>query len=77
MFADDTPNFVKDDHNHLIFLYWLLMWFEAISGLKINLEKSELIPIGRVEDVELLPVELGWWVDFLLPICPWVLVINL
>ena len=35
------------------------MWFEAMSGLKINLEKSELIPIERVEDVELLAVELG------------------
>lgn len=23
------------------------MWFEAILGLKINLEKSGLIPIGR------------------------------
>ena len=24
------------------------MWFEAILGLKINLEKSELISVGRV-----------------------------
>ncbi|RVW54141.1 hypothetical protein CK203_092213 [Vitis vinifera] len=25
-------------------LSWLLMWFEAISGLNINLEKSEILP---------------------------------
>jgi len=28
--------------------------FEAISGLKVNLSKSEIIPIGEVEDVERL-----------------------
>ena len=59
MFADDTLVFVKDDHNQLTFLSWLLMWFESLSGLKINLEKSELIPIGRVVGMELLAAELG------------------
>ena len=29
------------------------MWFEAISGLKINLIKSELISVGKVENLEL------------------------
>ena len=28
------------------------MWFEAISRLKINLKKSELIPIGDVPNME-------------------------
>ena len=35
------------------------MWFEALLGIKINLEKSELIPIGDVEGVEALAAELG------------------
>ena len=35
------------------------MWFEACSGLKINLEKSELISVGRVHDIEGLALELG------------------
>ena len=30
------------------------MWFEALSGLKINLEKSEIIPVGRVENIDFL-----------------------
>ena len=30
------------------------MWFEAISGLRINLDKSEILPVGRVENVEIL-----------------------
>ncbi|RVX02203.1 hypothetical protein CK203_025476 [Vitis vinifera] len=31
----------------------------AISGLKINLEKSELIPVGEVNDIEELALEMG------------------
>ena len=44
----------------MTYLCWLLMWFEALSGLKANLEKSELIPIGRVENVEELADEFGY-----------------
>ena len=35
------------------------MWFEAMSGLKINLNKSEIIPIGPVTNAEELASELG------------------
>lgn len=35
------------------------MWFEAISGLKVNLDKSDLILVGRVENVDDLACELG------------------
>ena len=28
------------------------MWFEAMSGLNVNLDKSEIIVMGRVENVE-------------------------
>ena len=34
------------------------MWFKAFSGLKINLNKSVIIPLGRVENVEVLAAEL-------------------
>ena len=43
----------------MAYLSWLLMWFEACSGLRIYLEKSELIPVGRVHDIEDLALELG------------------
>ena len=36
------------------------MWFEAISRLRANLEKSELIPVGRVENVEELAEEFSY-----------------
>lgn len=35
------------------------MWFETISSLRINLEKSKLIPIGGIANVEDLALELG------------------
>ena len=35
------------------------MWFEAFSGLKINLNKSEIIPLDRMDKVEGLASELG------------------
>ena len=29
----------------MVHLSWLFMWFEAISGLRINLNKSEIIQV--------------------------------
>ena len=36
-----------------------MAWFEATSGLRINLAKSELIPVGKVEEIEEMAVKLG------------------
>ena len=35
------------------------MWFEAMSGLKINLKKSKIIPIRPMTNAEELASELG------------------
>ena len=35
------------------------MWFKALLGLKINLGKSKIFPVGRSENVEALTAELG------------------
>ena len=51
--------FCEESHDQMTYLSWLLMWFEACSGLRINLEKSELILVGRVHDIEDLALELG------------------
>ena len=59
LFANDTLIFCKANEDQIIFLSWLLMWFEAISGLKVNLDKSELFLVGIVENVEELASELG------------------
>ena len=40
-------------------LSWILLWFEAILGLSINLEKSLIMPMGNVKDLDILAFELG------------------
>jgi hypothetical protein len=59
LFADDTLIFCKASCEHLHNLRCLLFCFEALSGLKINLSKSEIIPIGEVDDVESLARIIG------------------
>ncbi|RVW53156.1 putative ribonuclease H protein [Vitis vinifera] len=65
-FADDTIVFCEANKDHLSHLSWILFWFEAASGLKINLGKSEIIPVGEVDDIEELAVEIGCRVGSLL-----------
>ncbi|RVW16899.1 hypothetical protein CK203_088632 [Vitis vinifera] len=59
LFTDSTLVFCEESHDQLTYLSWLLMWFEACLGLRVNLEKNELIPMGRVHDIEDLALELG------------------
>ena len=46
LFSNDTLIFSDSNKEHLEALSWSFMWFEMISGLKINLDKSELILVG-------------------------------
>ena len=59
LYADDTLLFCKDNPDQLACLSWILMWFAALSGLKINLSKSEIFAIGERENIEVLTAELG------------------
>ncbi|RVX10737.1 Transposon TX1 uncharacterized 149 kDa protein [Vitis vinifera] len=59
LFADDTLVFCDASQDQMTYFSWLLMWFEAISGLRINLDKSEILPVGRVENLEVLALEVG------------------
>ncbi|RVW26396.1 Transposon TX1 uncharacterized 149 kDa protein [Vitis vinifera] len=59
LFADDTLIFYDADAVQLQYLSWTFMWFEAISGLKVNLSKSEAIPVGECPPMESLVSILG------------------
>ena len=59
LFADDALVFCKDSRDQLAYLSLILLWFEAISGLNINLDKSSIMPGGNVENLVLLANELG------------------
>ena len=59
LFVDDTLIFCDVNAKQLQYLSWTFMWFEAISGLKVNLSKSEAIPMGEGVPMETLAPVLG------------------
>jgi hypothetical protein len=59
LFADDTLILCGADPLQLRHLWGVFLWFQAISGLKINLSKSELVPVGHVPNVTDLASILG------------------
>ena len=59
LFVDDTLVFCKASKDQLIYLRWVLFWFEASSGLKINLDKSEIYKVGDVDNLDSLATVLG------------------
>jgi hypothetical protein len=59
LFADDTLMFCDAAPPQIEHLGCVLTWFEAISGLKINLGKLEMVPVGVVSNMEDLA---GIWV---------------
>ena len=54
LFADDNLIFCDANLDQILILCMVLIWFEVVSGLKRNLGKSELVPIGVVHNFELL-----------------------
>jgi hypothetical protein len=65
LFADDTFIFCGVAPDNLRYLRCVLLCFEAVSGLKINLAKFELVPIGCVPNVNALANILGCMVSSL------------
>jgi hypothetical protein len=49
LFVDDTLIFCGPNEDQLRNLRCLFLCFEAVSGLKVNLVKSEIVPIDEVE----------------------------
>ena len=59
LFADDTILFCDADVEQILPIRLLLLCFQAITGLKVNVQKSEIVPIGEVDDVHALAEILG------------------
>ena len=60
LFADDTLVFYGADASQISHLGALLVCFEAVSGLKVKLSNSTLVPIGSLDDVDQLAGHLGF-----------------
>ena len=59
LFVDDTLVFCKNSEDQLSSPCWILLWFKAFFGLRLNLEKSVIMLVGPVENVDQLALELG------------------
>jgi hypothetical protein len=59
LFADDTLVFCGANACQIRHIGALLVCFEAVSGLKVNLSKSVLVPVGSLGDVDPLAGLLG------------------
>ncbi len=51
LFANDSLIFCDTDLDQIGYLKCTLLYFEAISGLKVNVGKSEMVPIGVVTNI--------------------------
>ena len=59
LFVDGTLIFCDVNHDQLRYLSQVFIWFEVISDPKINLDKSEVIPIWKVSNAQELAQVLG------------------
>ena len=59
LFADDTILFCDADVEQVLHIRLLLLSFQPVIGLKVNVHKSEMFPIGEVVDVHALVEILG------------------
>ena len=63
LYADDTIIFCDANPEQLLYIRMVLTCFKAVTGLPMNMLKSELVPMGEVSDLSrlaaLLSVRLG------------------
>ena len=52
LFANDMILFCDADEEQILHIQMLLLCFQAVTGLKVNALKSELVPIGEVPNVQ-------------------------
>ena len=51
LFEDDTILFYDANTEQILYIWMLLTCFEAVSRLRVNLGKGEMVPVGDVENV--------------------------
>ena len=54
LFANDTNLFCDASREQLLYIRMVLIFFEAITGLKVNVSKSEIVPVGDVGNLNAL-----------------------
>ena len=54
LFVDDTIIFCDNNCEQIVNLRGILIWFEAMAGLRVNLSKSSILPARQVDNIQLL-----------------------
>jgi hypothetical protein len=54
LYADDTILFCEAHPEQILYIRMVLTCFEAVTGLKVNMTKSEMVPVGEVAGVDAL-----------------------
>ena len=54
LYADDTILFCDADPDQLLYVRIVLTCFEAVTGLQVNMAKSEMVPVGEVQNISKL-----------------------
>jgi hypothetical protein len=49
-YVDDTVLFLQHNLKNAYHLKWLMLYFEQLSGMKINYNKSDMIPVNLDEE---------------------------
>ena len=66
LFRSDMILFCNADEEQILHIWMLLLCFQAVTGLKVNALKSEMVPIGEVPNVHVLVEILGYRIGSLL-----------
>ena len=59
LFADDTILFCDATREQLLYIRMVMIFFEAITDLKVNIGKSEIVPLGLVGSLNTMASVLG------------------
>ena len=54
LFADDSMLFCDADPQQLMYIRLVLTFFEAVTGLRENMNKSEMVSVGDVPNLSVL-----------------------
>ena len=54
LFADDTILFCDAYREQILSIRLALTCFQAFTGLKVNVGKSEIVPVGEVRNIQFL-----------------------
>ena len=65
LFADNTILFCDANEEQILHVRMLLLCFQAVTGLRVNALKSEMVPIREIPNVHVLAEILGCRIGYL------------